>query len=85
MMTTDKAQEAIARAKKADPGNAFVASCEKFYRERGHLSDKQIASLAKVTRTRRPGLDLAGPPGSWSASGGDDYGLSNSWDWAGGD
>ena len=52
MMVKDVAGPAIARAKAADPGNPFVASCERFLANRGHLTVGQLASLAKVTRTR---------------------------------
>lgn len=93
MMTMSDPKAAIERAKKADPGNPFVASCERFFAARGYLSDKQIASLGKVTRTLSKG-EAAYHRVNWGDGGNvmnpsfydrDDYGLSNSWDWAGGD
>ena len=84
METTDPV-EAIARAKTADPGNSFVAACEKFFAQRCYLSEKQLAALARVTPTRGR-LDLAGGPLTWTGSDApDEHGLTQSWDWAGGD
>ena len=84
-MTKGRTMDAIERAKAADPGNAFVASCERHLSAHGFLSEKQLAAINRVTPTRRPLLDLAGPPTSWSAGDTDDHGLGQSWDWAGGE
>ena len=87
-MAPSRAEIAIARANNRDPGNRFVASCRRFWQERGYLSAKQIEALDRVTPTRR-GPDLAGPPISWSASEDeiedDDLANSQYWDWAGGE
>jgi hypothetical protein len=75
---------ALANAERADPGNPFVASCRCFYEARGYLSDKQLSSIKRVTPTRRPSPALAFLGSDYNSSP-DEYGLGNSWDWAGGD
>lgn len=97
MSAHQRSLDTIAAAEKRDPGNTFVASCRRQLEQRGFLSPSQIGALNRVTRTRgtRPALhalgggyalDLAGPPGTWTGDGsGQEYGLGQSFDWAGGD
>lgn len=44
--------EILDKAEAKDPGNPFVSSCYAFLRQRGFLSNNQIASLNKISRTR---------------------------------
>ncbi len=37
-----------------DPGNFFVASCQRFFNDRGFLSDKQIDALLSIKTTSYP-------------------------------
>lgn len=82
MATNEQASEALLGAQRRDPSNPFVASCEKFLAERGYLTDKQVASLLNVRgKAERAFNNINWGSDHYSR---DDYGLSNSWDWAGG-
>ena len=77
-----KILDVIQRARTRDPNNVFVESCARQFEASGHLSEKQINALNRVTAyRRRRSMSFLGS----DYSSRDDYGEGNSWDWAGGD